>query len=118
MHVDVLADDDCVVNDDPQNQQKGEHRQHVQRLPGTQQHGAPAQHGDRNPQGHPERQLQFQENRQDQEHQQQPLNAVPQQQVHAVPDVHRHILPPAQRVTGDQVLLLFRDVFLHLAGDG
>ena len=76
--VDVLADDDRVVDHDPEHQDEGEAREHVDAQVQARHHGQCAEEADRDPEADPEGEAHLEKQRQHDEHEHEARGAVVQ----------------------------------------
>ena len=97
MAEDVLANDDRIVHDDPENQDEGKRRYNVRGdVESWHQHDH-AQERDRNPQTDPEREAQLEKQREHQEHETETRDPVAQHERQPVVQHARLVLPHRQR---------------------
>ena len=108
MGMDVLADHDCVVDQDTQHHQDGKHREHVERLVESQQDGRSAEDRNGNTNGHPGGQSQLEEDGQYDQHQNEALKAVAGQEADPVVDHDRVVIPRRERVAVGKVVSVAR----------
>ena len=84
---DVVADNNRIVDNNPNRHQEGEHREHVERLIGDEHQPARPQHAKGNPEGHPEGNLEVEEQRQNHKDNQQPLGTGIDQHLKAIANI-------------------------------
>ena len=96
MTVDVLADDDGVVDDDPEHQQEREAGHHVDRYVQPRQQRDGSEKRDRYSEADPQSEANLKEKRQQDEHKSEPRRAVAQHERQPVVDGPRLVLPDSQ----------------------
>ena len=94
MAIDTLTDNNRIVDNNPENQQKREHRHHIQCQPHTGKDPQRTHIGDGDTQGHPKGQLRAQKEHQHHKYQNQSAEGILRQQRQA-PREHIRIIFPS-----------------------
>ncbi len=113
MTVDVLADDDGVVDDDPEHQEEGEAGDHVHRHAQPRHQGDGPEERDRDAETDPEGEPNLEKQRQHDENENQPRGAVAQHDRQPIVDRQRLILPDGQRDAVGQTRADAVEVVVH-----
>ena len=115
--VDVLAHHDRVVDHDPEHQDEGEQRHHVDRYVDVRQHGERAHERDTDAHRDPQRQPELQEQGQHQKHEQQAQPSALEQDPQPVLQRHRIVEPGRHLEAGRQGRRPLRHEVPDLAGN-